>query len=879
LYVNGTQVATASASGAVQSSSLPLWIGGNSPYGEYFQGLIDDVRVYNRALSQAEIQTDMATPLGGATLDTTPPSVPANVVASAVGPSQVSVSWSASTDNVGVTGYRVERCQGAGCTGFAQVGAPSGTSFGDTGLSASTSYSYRAVALDAAGNVSGYSNVASVTTPATADTTPPSAPTGVAATAVSSSQVNLSWTASTDNLGVTGYRVERCQGSGCTSFAQIGTSTGTSFNDTGLSASTSYSYRLVAVDAAGNVSGYSTTATATTPATADTTPPSAPTGVAATAVSSSQVNLSWTASTDNLGVTGYRVERCQGSGCTSFAQIGTPSGTTFNDTGLTAGTLYRYRVRATDAAGNLSAYSSIVNGTTQTAGDTTAPTAPTNLAGTAPSPSQISLSWTASTDNIGVTGYRVERCQGQNCSGFAQVAMPSGTSFGDSGLAANTYYRYRVRAADAAGNLSAYSSIVRVRTLAADTTAPSAPPNLVATAAGPSQVNLSWSASTDNVGVAGYRVERCQGAGCTTWAQVGTPSGTSFGDTGLSASTTYRYRVRAVDAAGNLGSYSGIATTTTQAVADTTPPSAPTNLAATAVSSSQVNLTWTASTDNVGVTGYRVERCQGDGCTGFAQVGAPSTASFGDSGLSASTSYTYRVVAVDAAGNVSAYSVAASTSTPAGSVLPAGLVAAYSFDAGSGSSVADVTGNGNTGAMTGGVSWSPAGRYGGALSFNGSSGLVQVAASPSLGLSGAMTLSGWIDPAASQSGWRTIVQRQVDAYFLNASNGSGALRPSGGGTLGGSVQWVGGTTPSPVGSWTHLALTYDGSALRLYVNGVQAATLAASGTIQSSSSPLFIGGNQPYGEYFNGLIDDVRVYNRALSPAEIQTDMATPLGS
>ena len=117
-----------------------MWIGGNQ-YGENFSGLIDDVRVYNRALTPAEIQTDMATPLGGASSDTTPPSVPLSVAASAVSSSQVNVSWSASTDNVGVTGYRVERCQGAGCTTFVQVGTPTGTSFSDTGLSASTTYS------------------------------------------------------------------------------------------------------------------------------------------------------------------------------------------------------------------------------------------------------------------------------------------------------------------------------------------------------------------------------------------------------------------------------------------------------------------------------------------------------------------------------------------------------------------------------------------------------------------------------------------------------------------------------------------------------------------------------------------------------------------
>jgi hypothetical protein len=141
-----------------------------------------------------------------------------------------------------------------------------------------------------------------------------------------------------------------------------------------------------------------------------------------------------------------------------------------------------------------------------------------------------------------------------------------------------------------------------------------------------------------------------------------------------------------------------------------------------------------------------------------------------------------------------------------------------------------------------------------------------------------MTLSAWINPAVSQSGWRTIVQRQVDAYFLNASHDTGALRPSGGAHVGGGVSWISGPSASPVGSWTHVALTYSGSQLVLFVNGVQVASAAVSGAIQASSSPLWIGGNQPYGEYFAGLIDDVRVYNRALSQTEIQTDMATPLG-
>jgi chitodextrinase len=398
----------------------------------------------------------------------------------------------------------------------------------------------------------------------------------------------------------------------------------------------------------------------------DTIPPTAPSGLTSTVISDTKINLSWTASTDNVGVTGYKVERCQGASCSTFAQIATPSTTTFNDTGLAPSTSYSYRVRATDAAGNLSSYSA--NSTATSSADTTPPLAPANLTVTATSPTQINLSWTASTDDVGVTGYKVERCSGAGCSNFAQIATPTGTILSDTGLTASTSYSYRVRAADAANNLSVFSSTATASTMAGpDTTPPTAPTNLTATAASSAQINLSWTASTDNVGVTGYRVERCQGAGCTTFTQIATPTTTTFNDTGLAPSTSYSYRVRATDAAGNLSPYSATATATT--AADTTPPSAPTNLTATAASSTQINLAWTASTDNVGVTGYKVERCQSAGCSNFTQIAAPAGTTFNDTGLAASTSYSYRVRATDAAGNLSGFSNTATASTQAGTPI------------------------------------------------------------------------------------------------------------------------------------------------------------------------------------------------------------------
>jgi len=133
-----------------------------------------------------------------------------------------------------------------------------------------------------------------------------------------------------------------------------------------------YSYRVRATDAAGNLSGYSTVVTATTPGSGDTTPPSIPTAPAASVIGSTQIDLSWAPSTDNAGVSGYRVERCQGAGCSSFVQIAAPTGTSYSNTGLAGGTSYSYRVRATDAAGNLSGYSTVA--TAATLADTSATT-------------------------------------------------------------------------------------------------------------------------------------------------------------------------------------------------------------------------------------------------------------------------------------------------------------------------------------------------------------------------------------------------------------------------------------------------------------------------------------------------------------------------
>ena len=187
----------------------------------------------------------------------------------------------------------------------------------------------------------------------------------------------------------------------------------------------------------------------------DTTAPTAPTGLTVTGTTATTVTLTWTASTDAVGVTGYDVYR-------GTTLVGTVAGTTYTDSGLTAGSGPTYTVRARDAAGNVSAASAAVTAIVRPASDTQAPTVPTALTVAAKTTSSLSLSWTASTDNVGVSGYDVYR-------GTALVGASSGTAYTDSGLTGGTAYTYTVRARDVAGNTSAASAAVTATTTTGST--------------------------------------------------------------------------------------------------------------------------------------------------------------------------------------------------------------------------------------------------------------------------------------------------------------------------------------------------------------------------------------------------------------------------
>jgi len=208
-----------------------------------------------------------------------------------------------------------------------------------------------------------------------------------------------------------------------------------------------------------------------------------------------------------------------------------------------------------------------------------------------------------------------------------------------------------------------------------------------------------------------------------------------------------------------------------------------------------------------------------------------------------------------------------------------GLVAAYSFDEGNGTTVTDVSGQGNHGTITK-ATWTTQGRFGAALAFNGATSWVTVPDAPSLNLATGMTLEAWVYPIVTLTGWRTVIQKEEPdgpdgvVYFLEAN--SDVNQPATGVSINGE-ELLYGRMRLRAGTWTHLAATYDGTWQRLYINGVEVAQRAQTGLIASSSGVLRIGGDSVWGQYFQGRIDEVRIYNRALSASEIQADMDTPI--
>lgn len=547
----------------------------------------------------------VSTPSASVTI-TTKPTAPV-LSATAAADTQVSLAW---TNVVGETNYVLQRSDD-GSTNWTTVVSPAVNvvNYLATGLTADTTYYYRVIAHNASGD-SAASNVASPRTLLPA-------PSGLAGASNSTTQIDLTWA---DSTGESGYRIDRTvDGKAWYVLATLGANV-TSWSNTGLAAGYAYAYRVRAINAGGVSVGAATTTS---------TLPVAP-AMSVAAASDTQLNLAWT---NVLGETNYVIQRSD-DGSTNWTTIVSPAVNvvTASNTGLTADTRYYYRVIAHNASGD-SAASAVVNGRTllPTVGNVTA---------TSASPTQVNLSWD---DSTGESGYSIERFNGKIYVPIATVGADVHT-YANSGLVAGTTYYYRVRAVNAGG-----ASLMN--TFAAGTTIPLATA-LTATSTSTTAIRLNW---TNVLGETGYRVEQ-SADGSTGWTTLTTTGAEvlTYTNTGLTTDTPYFYRVTAFNASGDAAA-SAVKTTRTLLAA-------PTGLAASAPSASQVNLSWS---DSTGETGYLIERSlNGVTWAALASVGANVT-SYSNVGLTGGYGYAYRVRAQNAGGYSDASGSVVGTTRPA----------------------------------------------------------------------------------------------------------------------------------------------------------------------------------------------------------------------
>ena len=601
------------------------------------------------------------------------PGAPTGLMATKNGPMEINLAWSAPTETGGadITGYQIETSTDGNDPWTILMDSNAGTSYSDMDLEPGTTKHYRVLAINSVG-MSQPSNVDSATT-----ATVPGAPTGLTATAMGRTQIDLSWTAPTFTGGepITGYQIESSADGSDESWMDLmenTASTDTTYSDIGLDPETMRHYRVSAINSVGmgmssNVDMAMTEALMT---------PGMPTDLTATADGPIAINLSWMAPADNGGadITGYQIETSTDGNDPWTIQMDSNPGTSYTDSGLDPDTMRHYRVSAINSVGT--GMASMADRARTTAAPVE-PGMPTDLTAMAMGRTQTDLSWTAPTETGGadITGYQIETSTDGNDPWTILMDSNPGISYTDSGLDPETMRYYRVSAINSVGTgMASDTAMATTDALMV----PGMPTDLTAMAMGRTQIDLSWTAPTETGGadITGYQIETSTD-GNDPWAiLMDSNPGTSYTDSGLEPETMRYYRVSAINSVGT-GMASDAAMATTDALMV---PGMPTDLTATADGASKIDLAWTAPTETGGadITGYMIEY-SADGSDGSWMDLMADTASmdttYSDMGLDPETMRYYRVSAINSAGTGMLSMADSATTTTAEAVDP--LLAEY----------------------------------------------------------------------------------------------------------------------------------------------------------------------------------------------------------
>ena len=559
-----------------------------------------------------------------------PPAAPTKLTAHAVTTFLIKLEWQDNADNE--TSYIIERYTDP--ENITKINLPSNTEvYENIGLSANTTYYYKVIASNNDGVTE--SNIVSATTLANAQ--PPTAPTALSASAVSTVQINLRWTDNSDSEA--NFIIERSTTSDPESFKFIAAVNAniTEYQNFGLSPDTRYYYRVQAQNQDGP-SIFSNTANAKTSQSPQ--PPAAPSSIQATGVSTAQINITWIDNSDNES--GFEILRAESQdGAFGIAGIVGVDKEVFQNTGLNSNTTYYYKVRAINQDG-ASAFTSTVSAATSNTRKP--PVSPSSLTATGVSTGQINLSWIDNSDSE--TGFEIQR--GLSLEGpFTFVALTAGnvTTYESTGLSPNVTYFYQVRATNTDGN-STFTNIANATTLEVGTP-PMPPTGLTALGVSRTQINLSWQDNSENE--TEFEIERSIGDTLNfEIVQAGlNANDTTYENTGLTPGTNYFYRLRAVNGDGK-STYSNYISAFT--LEKSTPPAPPSDLYGIAQSQTAIELFWTDNSNNeIEFILERAEESNGERGT-FNPIEASissNSISYVNTGLSSNTKYWYRIKAVN----------------------------------------------------------------------------------------------------------------------------------------------------------------------------------------------------------------------------------------
>ncbi len=399
-------------------------------------------------------------------------------------------------------------------------------------------------------------------------------------------------------------------------------------------------------------------------------------------------------------------------------------------------------------------------------------------------------------------------------------------------------------------------------------------------------VNLAWEASTSS-DIGGYRIYYGQNSNNYP-STIDAGQTTSYTVTGLQDGSDYFFAVKTYDSTKTTESvYSNEVSITvpvpvpltTDFTASKTSGPAPVVVDFTPVTTGTVtSYNWVfpgSYTPTVSISTPGVVRATYPNA-GTYSVGLTAT---GTSGSSV-TKTKSNLITVTSAPPITSELPATTTSTetsptPSSNASTSGLVAAYGFEENSGAAIVDASGQGNHGTIKEAVRIT-SGRYGKALKFDGVNDWITVNHSDSLDLSTGMTLEAWVYPQDLTIGNTVIVKETFGGAVYNLYASEDVIQPVSS-FNDGQYRIITGPDPLPENQWTHLVATYDGLIQRLYVNGVEVAKQSRKSLINASSGELRIGGNSIWGEFFKGLIDEVRIYNRALTNTEVQNNLSTAI--